>query len=373
MTDYAGPGPLAGVRVLELAGLGPAPMAAMFLAELGADVVRVDRPGPVALADVLDRGRRSAVVDLKDPRGVETALALAERADILLEGYRPGVMERLGLGPDVVLKRNPALVYGRMTGWGQDGPRAHTAGHDINYIAITGALGAIGRAGGPPQIPLNLLGDFGGGSLYLVVGVLAALHHARATGEGQVVDAAIVDGVTHLSAMIWAERAHNGWVDERGANVLDSGYPFYDVYETADGQWYTVGALEPQFYAELVRLLDLPQWAARQHDKNAWPTMRADFAAAFASRTRAAWDEVFDGSDACAAPVLSWAEAVTDAHLRAREAHTRVDGTDVPAPAPRFSRTPGRVAPAGGPKGGDTDAVLADWGVSDPAVRPAGG
>ncbi|MDT0485943.1 MULTISPECIES: CaiB/BaiF CoA transferase family protein [Streptomyces] len=311
-------GPLAGVRVVELAGLGPAPMAAMFLAELGADVVRVERPRPSPVTDGLDRGRSSIVVDLKDSQGAEAVLRMAERADILLEGYRPGVMERLGLGPDAVLCRNPRIVYGRMTGWGQSGPRASTAGHDINYIALTGTLAAIGSPGGPPQIPLNLLGDFGGGSLYLLVGVLAALHHARATGEGQVVDAAIVDGVTHLAAMIWEKRRENSWSDEAGTNLLDGGAPFYSVYQTLDDRWYSVGALEPQFYAELVRLLDLPHWAGRQYDRVGWPSMRSAFTARFRSRTRGEWDAVFEGTDACAVPVLTWSEAVADPHLRAR-------------------------------------------------------
>lgn len=358
-------GPLHGVRVVELAGIGPAPMAGMLLAELGADVVRVARPSVQVLPDLLARGKRELVVDLKQPQGVETVLGLAARADILLEGYRPGVTERLGLGPDRVLERNPTLVYGRMTGWGQHGPRATTAGHDINYLSVTGALDAIGRASGPPQVPLNLLGDFGGGSLYLVTGVLAALHHARVTGEGQVVDAAIVDGVTHLSSMIWSERHHNGWRDERGSNLLDTGAPFYDVYETADGGWYAVGALEPQFYRQFVELLGAPEWAGKQHDRAGWDRMREAFAARFATRTRAAWDEVFTGTDACATPVLGWAEAERDAHLRARGTHARTDGHTVPAPAPRFSRTPGRLAE---PAPGDRD-VLNDWGVGD-AVEP---
>jgi alpha-methylacyl-CoA racemase len=356
-------GPLSGIRVVELAGLGPGPMASMMFAELGADVVRVDRPAPPAITDVLDRGRRSIVVDLKHPSGPETVLRLAERADILLEGYRPGVAERLGLGPAEVHRRNAALVYGRMTGWGQHGPRAHTAGHDINYISLTGSLAAIGRAGGPPQIPLNLLGDFGGGSLYLVVGVLAALHHARATGQGQVVDAAIVDGVSHLSAMIWAERRYNGWTDDRGGNVLDSGTPYYDVYETADGGWFAVGALEPQFYARLVELLGLPEWADAQQDRSRWPRMREAFRSAFAARTRAEWEKVFDGTDACASPVLSWSEAVHDPHLAARRVHDVVDGGDVPAPAPRFSRTPGRIAEPLGHRGSRSKEVLTDWRV----------
>ncbi|MCF3962471.1 CoA transferase [Streptomyces fuscigenes] len=340
-------------------------MAAMTLAELGADVVRVDRPVPSLVTDGLDRGRRSVVVDLKHPGGAEAVLRLAERADVLIEAYRPGVAERLGVGPEAALARNPRLVYGRMTGWGQSGPRATTAGHDINYISLTGALSAIGRAGGPPQVPVNLLGDFGGGSMYLLVGILSALHHATATGEGQVVDAAIVDGLTHLSSMVWAQRRHHGWRDERGTNLLDTGRPFYDVYETSDGGWFAVGALEPQFFARLVELLGLPEWAGDQYEPERWPAMRAAFTEAFKSRTRGEWERVFEGSDACASPVLDWAEAVRDPHLAARGTHDRVDGGDVPSPAPRFSATPTRTAAAPGPVGADGAGVLADWGVRD--------
>jgi alpha-methylacyl-CoA racemase len=356
-------GPLTGVRVLELAGLGPAPMASLLLSELGADVVRVDRPTPSPISDFLERGRRSIVVDLKHEDGAEAVLRLAERADVLIEGLRPGVAERLGIGPAQVHARNPALVYGRMTGWGQNGPRAHTAGHDINYISLTGALAAIGRADGPPQVPLNLLGDFGGGSLYLVVGVLAALHHARATGQGQVVDAAIVDGVTHLSAMVWAERSWNGWADERGSNLLDTGAPFYDVYATRDGGWVSVGALEPQFYQQFVALLGLPEWADTQADRSMWPRMREAFAARFASRTRAEWEKVFDGTDACVAPVLDWAEAVRDPHMSARQVHSVVGETVVPADAPRFSVTSTRPAGPRAVPGADSREVMNDWGV----------
>ncbi|MFC8435303.1 CaiB/BaiF CoA transferase family protein [Streptomyces sp. NPDC057253] len=366
-------GPLAGVRVLELAGLGPAPMASLLLSELGADVVRVDRPVPSPVSDFLERGRRSVVVDLKHPDGAETVLRLAEQADILIEGYRPGVAERLGIGPAEVHARNPRLVYGRMTGWGQQGPRADTAGHDINYISLTGALGAIGRAGGPPQVPLNLLGDFGGGSLYLVAGVLAALHHARDTGEGQTVDAAIVDGVTHLAAMIWAERHHEGWSDERGSNLLDTGAPFYDVYRTSDGGWMSVGALEPQFYALFVELLGAAEWARSQHDRAAWPRMREAFTARFASRPRAEWEAVFDGTDACVAPVLSWSEALRDPHLTARHAHVTVDGGAVPAPAPRFSLTTTRAAGPRTPPGAHNREVLEDWAVRGAPDLLAGG
>ncbi|MEU9025740.1 CaiB/BaiF CoA-transferase family protein [Actinomadura sp. NPDC048394] len=358
-------GPLSGVRIIELEGLGPVPMAATLLAELGADVVRVDRPKAPAFEDVLDRGRRSVVVDLKHPKGPETVLRLIEKADVLLEGMRPGVTERLGIGPEPALARNPALVYARMTGWGQDGPRAHTAGHDLNYIALTGVLAAIGPAAGPPTIPLNLVGDFGGGSLYLVVGVLAALSAARSTGRGQVVDAAIVDGATHLASMIWAEREKNGWTDGRAENLLDGGAPFYSIYETADGKWFTVGALEPQFFSELVRLLELPEWEDAQWERDRWPEMRAAFTDRFATRTRAEWERHFDGSDACTAPVLTWGEAPHDPQLAGRSTHHFRDGATAPSPAPRFSATPTSPAPFLGARGTNTAAVLADWSVHE--------
>lgn len=289
VTDQPMSGPLAGVRVVEMVGIGPGPFAGMMLADLGADVIRVDRPGGNALQmsspdkDILSRGRPSTAIDLKDPRGVDVVLDLVERADILIEGFRPGVTERLGLGPEECLDRNPRLVYGRMTGWGQDGPLAQSAGHDINYISVAGALDTIGRAGGPPQIPLNLLGDFGGGSLYLVAGVLAALTHARATGEGQVVDAAITDGVAHLLAMPLMLQQSGSWSNDRGTNLLDSGAPFYDVYATSDGRWMSVGGLEPQFYAAMQDLLgiDLPD----RNDFAQWPALRTALADVFARRT----------------------------------------------------------------------------------------
>ncbi len=363
-------GPLDGVRVVELAGIGPGPFAAMLLADLGADVVRVDRPEPGALPagdpgrNLLNRGKRSIVVDLKHPDGAEVVLALAGRAAILIEGWRPGVAERLGVGPEAALARNPGLVYGRMTGWGQDGPLARAAGHDIGYIAVAGALHPIGRAGGPPQIPLNLVGDFGGGSLYLVVGILAALHVAGATGRGQVVDAAIVDGAAHLTTPFAGMLAQGTWRPERGRNLLDGGAPFYDVYATADGGHMAVGALEPQFYAELLRLLglagaDLPA----QHDVAGWPVLRARFAEVFAGRTRDEWTAVFDGTDACVAPVLSLTEAPGHPHLVARGTYEEHFGVRQPAVAPRLSGTPGRV---GGPPpapGADTEPVLTDWGL----------
>jgi alpha-methylacyl-CoA racemase len=359
-------GPLHGVRVVELAGIGPGPFAAMLLADLGADVVRVDRPGGAGLAldpayDLTNRNKRSVVVDLKAEGGPAAVLDLAERADILIEGYRPGVAERLGVGPEQCLARRPRLVYGRMTGWGQDGPLARTAGHDIGYIAVTGILGMIGPADGPPAIPANLLGDYAGGSLYLVTGVLAALHHARATGAGQVVDAAIVDGTAHLSAMIHAMSAAGAWQDRRGANLLDGGAPFYGVYETADGGYMAVGALEPRFYAEFVRLLGIE--APEQRDAARWPELRDLIAARFRERTREKWTSVFDGSDACVAPVLSLREAPTHPQLAARGTFTDHADVTQPAPAPRFSATPTAVRRPPATPGADTEAVAADWGV----------
>jgi alpha-methylacyl-CoA racemase len=357
------PGPLAGIRVIELAGIGPGPFAAMLLSELGADVVRVDRPATAGRKPpTLTRGRRSVVADLKVPEDRAAVLRLAERADVLIEGYRPGVAERLGLGPGDAHGVNPALVYARMTGWGQDGPWAHAAGHDINYVAVTGVLGAIGQEGGPPQIPLNLVGDFGGGSLYLVVGVLAAVLESRASGLGQVIDCAIVDGVSSLASMMWEMRSAGDWGDARGTNLLDGGRPFYAVYETADGGWFSVGALEPQFFEQLVNLLGVPEWAGSQNDLTAWPRMRESFAAAFATRSRAEWEAVFDGTDACAAPVLTWQEAQSHPHLAARATLAAAGGSVQPGPAPRFSRTPGRAAGTAPAVGSSTIAeVIEAW------------
>jgi len=365
-------GPLAGVRVVELAGIGPSPFAAMLLADLGADVIRVDRPGlsplPVPLEpehDLLRRGRPSVALDLKHPDGLATALHLVERADVLVEGYRPGVAERLGLGPDVCLERNPRLVYGRMTGWGQDGPLAQAAGHDIGYIAITGALGAIGRADGPPQVPVNLVGDFGGGALYLVVGVLAALLEARTSGRGQVVDAAIVDGTAHVSSLVLGLVGAGLWSDRRGTNLLDTGAPFYDVYETSDGGWMAVGPLEQGFYDTFLDLLDLTDAAPNRLDPTEWPALRALLADAFRTRTRDAWTALFEGTDACVEPVLSYAEAPTHPHLAARGTYVEHHGVVQPAPAPRFSRTPAALTTPPSPVGADTRAALTAWGVPD--------
>lgn len=368
-----GNGPLSGVRVVELAGIGPGPFAAMLLADLGADVVRVDRPDGPGLAidpahDVTNRNKRSVVVDLKASDGPARVLDLAERADILVEGYRPGVAERLGVGPGDCHARNPRLVYGRMTGWGQDGPLARRAGHDIAYIALTGTLGMIGRADEPPAVPANLLGDYAGGSLYLVVGVLAALHHARATGTGQVVDAAIVDGTAHLSSMIHGMLAAGGWQDRRAANLLDGGCPYYGTYETADGRHMAVGALEAKFYAEFLHLLGLDDLVPARTDWTRWGELRERITAAFASRTRDEWTAVFEGSDACVAPVLSLREAPHHPHLAARGTFTEHGGITQPAPAPRFSATPTAVRTGPARPGADTASVARDWGIP---ARPA--
>ena len=363
-------GPLSGCRVVELAGIGPGPFAGMILADLGAEVVRVDRPAPgeprAEPFDVLGRGKKSVVLDLKRPEAVAAVLDLVAAADALIEGYRPGVAERLGLGPAECLARNPRLVYGRMTGWGQDGPLAQQAGHDIAYIAVTGALHAIGEEGGPPQIPLNLLGDFGGGSTYLVIGVLAALWAVRGGAPGQAVDAAIVDGAAHLLAMTHGMLAAGGWADERGVNLLDGGAPYYAVYATADGRHMAVGALEPKFYAEFLARLGLDEDPARQHDRNGWAGLRQRIAGRFALRTQADWTLVFDGSDACVAPVLGLREAADHPHLAARGTLVARDGVLQPAPAPRFSATPAGPVAAPPARGQDDPAAIAArWRAED--------
>ncbi|MFD3694770.1 CaiB/BaiF CoA transferase family protein [Streptomyces sp. NPDC058646] len=368
-----GNGPLAGVRVVELAGIGPGPFAAMLLADLGADVVRVDRPGGGGLAvdpafDVTNRNKRSVLVDLKSAEGPARVLDLVERADVLIEGFRPGVAERLGVGPADCHARNPELVYGRMTGWGQEGPLAHTAGHDIAYIAVTGALGMIGSADGPPAVPANLVGDYAGGSLYLVIGVLAALQHARTAGTGQVVDAAIVDGTAHLTAMIHGMVAAGGWQDRRGANLLDGGCPFYGTYETSDGRYMAVGALEQQFYDTFVELLGIKDQAPARKDLARWGELREAVAARFRTRTRAEWTAVFEGTDACVAPVLSLGEAPHHPHLAARGTFTDFGGITQPAPAPRFSATPAAVSSGPALPGAHAASVAADWDV--PALLP---
>jgi alpha-methylacyl-CoA racemase len=338
-------GPLLGVRIVEFAGIGPGPFACMLLADMGADVVRIDRPGAPArdMRDVVGRGRRSVVLDLKARDGIAAALQLLDAADALIEGFRPGVMERLGLGPEIVLARNPHLVYGRMTGWGQSGSLAQAAGHDINYIALAGALGAIGTAEKPVP-PLNLIGDYGGGALYLVVGLLAALIEAKNSGRGQVVDCAMCDGAASLLSMFFTLLARGQWEERRGTNLLDGGAPFYGTYECADGGFVAVGALEPQFYDELCRLagLEAPEFRERA-DRKRWPELRAKMAAIFRTRTRAEWCAILEGSDACFAPVLGLREASTHPHLADRNTFLERDGVLQPAPAPRFSRTPSTV------------------------------
>jgi alpha-methylacyl-CoA racemase len=362
----SGMGPLSGVKVVELAGIGPAPFGCMLLAELGADVLRIERPGGGLTMsppefELLNRGRRSVALDLKKPEAVAAVLQLVAQADALVEGFRPGVAERLGLGPDDCWAVNRRLVYARMTGWGQDGPLAQTAGHDIDYLGLSGALHAIGRAGGPPQVPANLLGDFAGGSLYLVIGVLAALHEARGSGQGQVVDAAIVDGSAHLTTMLLGALAAGNWSQERGTNLLDTGAPFYDVYETADGRYVGVGAIEPAFYDELIAGLGIT--VPDRHDPANWPELRKLLADAFRQRTQAEWTQVFGESDACVAPVLPLAG--DHPHLAARQIFVEQDGVRQPAPAPRFSRTPTELGEAPARPGQHTREALTDWGVTD--------
>jgi alpha-methylacyl-CoA racemase len=396
-------GPLAGVRVIELAGIGPGPFCAMMLADQGATVLRVDRPGPAAASgpantaaasgpadtagasgpadtaaasgpadtatarrerEFLNRGRQSVVLDLKHPRAVDALFRLVDVADVLLEGFRPGVTERMGVGPDACLRRNPRLVYARMTGWGQEGPLAAKAGHDIGYIARAGALHALGRAGSPPAFPANLLGDFGGGGMVMAYGICAALVERASSGRGQVIDTAIVDGVASLLAMPLMLMAQGLWRDERGVNLLDGGVPWYDVYQTADGQWMAVGALEPRFYAALLSGLGLTDAPDRADPRN-WPELRARFTARFAERTRDEWAAVFSGTDACVEPVLSLTEAAADGHLTARGTYVTRDGVIQPAPSPRFSRTPGRLPDPAPAPGQHTIEALTVWGLPD--------
>jgi alpha-methylacyl-CoA racemase len=373
-------GPLDGIKVVEIAGIGPGPYGAMLLADLGADVIRVDRSSNVRAlgggdpatppGDLLARGRRSVAVDLKNPEGVETVLDLVAGADVLLEGFRPGVMERLGLGPDVCLERNPRLVYGRMTGWGQDGPYASAAGHDINYIALAGVLEPLGRTGEKPTPPINLVGDFGGGGMLLAFGVCAALVEVSRSGQGQVIDAAMVDGAASLMTMTWSFKAMGMWSDERGTNLLDTGAHFYDTYETADGKYVSVGSIEPQFYAELLRLTGIdPAELPAQHDRTHWVALKERFTAVFKEKTRDEWCELMEHTDVCFAPVLTMDEAPLHPHIAARGTFTEVAGHTQPAPAPRFSRTPGEISRPPSHAGQHTDEVLAEWGL--PADRIA--
>jgi alpha-methylacyl-CoA racemase len=360
-------GPLAGIRVLEFESIGPAPFAGMLLADMGADVLVIDRPASTDLGlkrerwyDVMMRGKRSVTIDLK--RSAGAALELIGRADALIEGMRPGVMERLGLGPDPALTKNPKLVYGRMTGWGQDGPLAPRAGHDINYIALAGVLHAFGRKGEAPVPPLNLIGDFGGGGMLLGFGVACGLIESARSGRGQVIDAAMVEGASLLAAMFAGFLKAGSWSEGRGENILDTGAPWYDVYETKDGRYVSIGSIETRFYEELLRKLGVPDLG--QHDRAKWPQMRALFSSAFKTRTRDEWCRVFDGSDACFAPVLSWSEARQDAHNAARKAYVEVAGVEQPAPAPRFSRTAPAVRRAPPERGEGGAAALADWGFA---------
>ena len=368
-------GPLEGVKVLEFESIGPAPFAGMLLADMGADVLVIDRPATTDLGlkrerwyDVMMRGKRSVTLDLK--KNPAAAVELAGKADALIEGMRPGVMERLGLGPDVLLKRNPKLVYGRMTGWGQDGPLAPRAGHDINYIALAGVLHAFGRKGEAPVPPLNLVGDFGGGGMLLGFGVACALIEAARSGRGQVVDAAMVEGASLLAAMFAGFLKTKTWSEVRGVNILDTGAPWYDVYETKDGQYVSIGSIETRFYQELLQKLKLKDLG--QHDRKRWPAMRKLFARTFKSKTRAQWCKVFEGSDACFAPVLSWSEARRDAHNVFRNSFLEMGGVNQPAPAPRFSRTPGAVRRAPPERGQGGGQALRDWGFDDHTINKLG-
>ncbi len=362
-------GPLSGLKVIEFAGIGPGPFCGMLLSDLGADVVRIDRKGAKGAREIYERGRRSVAFDLKNPAAVQACLRLIERADALFEVFRPGVMERLGLGPDAVLARNPKIVYGRMTGWGQTGPLAQAAGHDINYIALTGALDAIGVADKPTP-PLNLVGDFGGGSLYLALGLLAGVLHARETGEGQVVDCAITEGAASLMTLFHGLKASGRWQEGRAANSLDGGAHFYNTYQCADGKWICIGPIEPQFYAVLRDKLQIVDAEFDQHmNREHWPSLREKLAAIFAARPRAEWCNLLETTDACFAPVLSIEEAPKHPHNIARESYVEVDGLLQPGPAPRFSATPGGVQGPPPTLGAHTEEALLDWGFSNTEIE----
>ncbi|HUN67285.1 MAG TPA: CaiB/BaiF CoA-transferase family protein [Burkholderiales bacterium] len=370
-------GPLSGIRVVEFEAIGPGPFAGMLLADMGADVILIDRPAPSGLGlkrerwnDVMMRGKRSVTLDLKSADGAAAALELAARADALIEGFRPGVMERLGLGPEAALKRNPKLVYGRMTGWGQDGPMAARAGHDLNYIALAGVLHAFGRRGEAPVPPLNLVGDFGGGGMLLGFGIACALVEARASGNGQVVDAAMVEGASLLATMFSGMLAAGTWKEERGANILDTGAPWYEVYETKDGKYVSIGSIEPKFYEDLLLRLALDKGSLpAQNDRKGWPALRKAFAEKFRSKTRDEWCVAFEGSDACFAPVLTFSEARTHAHNAARGSFVTVGKVEQPAPAPRFSRTAAAVRRPPPERGQGGRQALWDWGFSDAEIR----
>lgn len=368
-------GPLGGLRVLEMTGLGPCPFAGMVLADMGADVVRIDRPASSGATltlptdrDVISRGKRSLVIDLKHPRGSEAALALCRSADVLIEGFRPGVMERLGLGPEAAMAQNPALVYGRLTGWGQAGPLAQRAGHDINYLAISGALHAIGRRDQPPTVPLNLIADYAGGSMFLVSGVLAALYEARRSGQGQVVDAAMLDGAALLTAMFHGLLAMGLWTDQRQSNLLDGGCFFYRAYETQDGKSLVVGPFEAKFFQELVATLGDAAADLTQAERTRWPEFEAKLAALIKTKTRDEWAALFEPTDACVAPVLSMREAPQHPHNQARAVFQTQFGISQPSPAPRFDRTASNITPPPAAVGAHTQEVLRDWGVPEAAV-----
>jgi alpha-methylacyl-CoA racemase len=369
-------GPLEGVKILEVAGIGPGPFAAMMLADMGAEVIRLDRAGAARGGDpdnpprdVLARGRRNLAVDLKSPDGIETVLTMVEQADAILEGFRPGVMERLGLGPDVCLARNPRIIFGRMTGWGQDGPMALAAGHDINYIALTGALHAVGRRDEAPVPPLNLVGDFGGGGMLLAFGVACALVETARSGRGQVVDAAMVDGASSLMAMMYGMRSMGMWQDERGQNLLDTGSHFYDVYETKDGKFVSIGSIEPQFYALLLKHTGLDQEdLPRQMDRDHWVASKKRVAEIFRTKTRDEWCEIMEGTDVCFAPVLTMDEAPQHPHMKHRETFVEVAGVIQPAPSPRFGRTKPEISRPPAFTGQHTDEVLRDFGFSDDRI-----
>lgn len=370
-------GPLAGIKIVEMGGIGPGPMCALLLADMGAEIIRIDRLQETGLGintdpkfSLLLRGRRSVAVDSKSKEGQDLILSLLDQADGLIEGFRPGVMERLGLGPDVVAARNPKLVYGRMTGWGQDGPMATAAGHDLNYIALSGALHAIGRKGSAPTPPLNLVGDFGGGALYLAMGMLAAMLEAKKSGEGQVVDVSMVEGAASLMTTFFGLTAAGMWTEDRGTNILDSGAHFYDVYETSDGKYVSIGSIEAKFYAELLHLTgleneDLPH----QMDVASWPKLRTRFAKVFITKTRDEWCDIMEGTDVCFAPVLSLKEAPDHAHNKARGSFVEVDGVVQPAPAPKFSRTPSEIQGPPCSPGEHTEEALKDWGISDEKIN----
>jgi len=367
-------GPLSGVRIIEMVGLGPGPFCGMLLADMGAEVIRIDRPGAgkdgAWKFDVLARSRKTVCLDLKQPESIEAVLAMMASADAVIEGFRPGVMEQLGLGPDRCMDRNPALVFGRMTGWGQFGPLSKAAGHDINYIAISGALHGIGRSGEPPVPPLNLVGDFGGGGMLLAVGVLAALLEAKTSGRGQVVDAAMTDGSALLTAMMHGFRAAGQWSDNRGENLLDTGAHFYEVYTCADGRYVALGPIEPKFYKELMDRCGLDQKNFEpQMDQKSWPLLKLKLADVFRSRSRDEWCQLLEGTDACFAPVLDWDEAPRHPHNRARETFFELDGVTHPAPAPRFSRTPSDPPRAAAQPTDQVADVLAQWGVPDDLIR----